>query len=119
MRSPTCFGLRDFYEPHRSRPDQRATRDDPRDDAAAALMSSSPHHPSPATMTCLPLYRLLMATGILMAGAVVASRFGHVEPRDPCQGRSHVYTCALFHGPQTTITVPPVKLEVPAAAREW
>ena len=68
-------------------------------------------------MTCLPLYRLLMATSILVTGALVASRFGHVEPNDPVrQGRSHVYTCALFRAPQTTIAVPPVKLEVAAAA---
>ena len=66
-------------------------------------------------MTCLPIYRLLMATAVLITGAVGTARLGHTEPTDPCVGRSHIHACAIFQAPSAASTPRLPKVEVVAA----
>lgn len=66
-------------------------------------------------MTCLPIYRLLVAAAVLLTGAIGAARLGHTGPTDPCAGRSHLHACAIFLAPSAVAAPRLSKVEVVAA----
>ena len=60
----------------------------------------------PITMMSLPLYRLLVASGILLTRAFTAYHLRTPAPADPCEGRWYTYPCSLFRPSQAQIVVP-------------
>lgn len=64
---------------HRLRSDQRPDGHDPCAGAAAALNPRIPRN-WPRTMIGLPLYRLLIAAGLVLSSAAATTRLGYAEP---------------------------------------
>jgi hypothetical protein len=44
-------------------------------------------------MIGLPLYRLLIAVGLVLSSAAATTRLGHAEPKTACEGRQPVGAC--------------------------
>jgi len=49
-----------------------------------------------------PLYRLLVAAGLMLSAAVATARVGPDDPKAPCDDRQHGPACALPHAPAST-----------------
>ncbi|CAO4174476.1 hypothetical protein EEDFHM_02502 [Methylorubrum populi] len=50
-------------------------------------------------MIGLPLYRLLIAIGLVLSSAAATTRLGHAEPKTACGSEANVGAC---HGPNAS-----------------